>query len=315
MTCIVVAACLSSGAVDCLAARHHHHAASVNEEEVDPGPQITVLGDTRHLAKVSSGGSHVPLQHALERIVPFDYSINLPNAGSWGDIPVDWRGRQSFIGALREALAAAPELTAEVDTQQHLVTVRARPNAFGAPASAAAARALAPATPVHVAPAAPAVAVAPPAPAPAPAPAPMVATHPAAASPAMHPALAPTPAAPAAVKPAAPAAVAAAPAAAASAEVATVYPVPLPAPVHTWRLELSDHTVKTALTRWAKEAGWQLVWDAPVDFGIDASATVTGSFEDALQSVVQALQKTETPIQAILYRGNKVLRIVAKGAA
>lgn len=86
-------------------------------------------------------------------------------------------------------------------------------------------------------------------------------------------------------------------------------------PIRSWHLSLSDHTVKTVLTRWAKEDGWQLVWDVPIDFGVDADATVTGTFEQALEAVVEALKKSDTPIQAVLYRGNKVLRIVAKGAA
>lgn len=82
----------------------------------------------------------------------------------------------------------------------------------------------------------------------------------------------------------------------------------------TWRIELSDRTMRTALARWAQAAGWQLVWEAPADFGIDAEASVTGTFDDALRSVVGALAHSNAPIQAILYRGNKVLRIVSKGA-
>lgn len=82
----------------------------------------------------------------------------------------------------------------------------------------------------------------------------------------------------------------------------------------TWRIELSDRTMRSALARWAQAAGWQLVWEAPADFGIDAEASVTGTFDDALRSVVGALAHSNAPIQAILYRGNKVLRIVSKGA-
>ena len=56
------------------------------------------------------------------------------------------------------------------------------------------------------------------------------------------------------------------------------------------------------------------MWDAPVDFSIDAQATLRGSFEDALQALVASLGRTSTPIQAILYQGNHVLRVVAQGA-
>ncbi|MCW0054172.1 toxin co-regulated pilus biosynthesis Q family protein, partial [Burkholderia pseudomallei] len=81
-----------------------------------------------------------------------------------------------------------------------------------------------------------------------------------------------------------------------------------------WRIELSDRTMRAALARWAHIAGWQLVWEAPGDFAIDAEASVDGTFDDALRSVVGALAHSNAPIQAILYRGNKVLRIVPKGA-
>jgi hypothetical protein len=88
-----------------------------------------------------------------------------------------------------------------------------------------------------------------------------------------------------------------------------------PPPPPTWRIELSDRTVRAALTRWAQQAGWQLIWEAPVDFSVDAPAAVTGTFDQALQSVVGALAGSNAPVQAILYRGNKVLRIVEKGAS
>ncbi|MEW6343420.1 MAG: toxin co-regulated pilus biosynthesis Q family protein [Pseudomonadota bacterium] len=87
----------------------------------------------------------------------------------------------------------------------------------------------------------------------------------------------------------------------------------VPPPI--WRIELSDRTVRAALTRWAQQAGWQLIWEAPVDFSVDAPAAVTGTFDEALQSVVSALAGSNAPVQAILYRGNKVLRIVEKGAS
>ncbi|KVN33038.1 pili assembly chaperone [Burkholderia stagnalis] len=92
-------------------------------------------------------------------------------------------------------------------------------------------------------------------------------------------------------------------------------PVPPPvANLPTWDVRASDGTIRGVLSRWARTAGWQLVWDAPVDFSIDAQATLRGSFEDALQALVASLGRTSTPIQAILYQGNHVLRVVAQGA-
>ncbi|WP_323117802.1 toxin co-regulated pilus biosynthesis Q family protein [Burkholderia alba] len=91
-------------------------------------------------------------------------------------------------------------------------------------------------------------------------------------------------------------------------------PMPPAAPLPAWDVRASDGTIRGVLTRWAHSAGWQLVWDAPVDFSIDAQATLHGSFEDVLQTLVASLGRTSTPIQAILYRGNHVLRVVAQGA-
>ncbi|WGS47809.1 toxin co-regulated pilus biosynthesis Q family protein (plasmid) [Burkholderia sp. JSH-S8] len=97
--------------------------------------------------------------------------------------------------------------------------------------------------------------------------------------------------------------------------VAAARPVPPPvANLPAWDVRASDGTIRGVLSRWARTAGWQLVWDAPVDFSIDAQATLRGSFEDALQALVASLGRTSTPIQAILYQGNHVLRVVAQGA-
>ncbi|WP_322064441.1 toxin co-regulated pilus biosynthesis Q family protein [Burkholderia ubonensis] len=106
-----------------------------------------------------------------------------------------------------------------------------------------------------------------------------------------------------------------APASAAQALPATALPAAAPVPAaSSWDVRASDGTIRGVLSRWARTAGWQLVWDAPVDFSVDAQATLRGSFEDALQALVASLGRTSTPIQAILYQGNHVLRVVAQGA-
>lgn len=402
--CIAALVGVSCGIADGAAARPKAAGA-------EPG-QVEVAGDARAVPRVGEGGRGVPLRHAIEQIVPPEYSINLPNAGAWADVPVTWHGHVPFVAALREALSATPDLSADVDLKLRLVTVRTsgRPMAddgafamkhvWGAPGATTAtyagnapntvAMAAPIASPVVAAPAVTRVAAQPPqvaataplaapiAPAVAPIAAPIAANvvpHSAttsmstststststssvaqptgippkitdgAAVPAVVPAPAASPAASsstAATPPAPPVAASSSarttttrqiaqptrapdvevdPPASSTSTVASAPPapsappVPPPEPVRTWQLALADHTVKNALTRWAKDGGWQLIWDVPIDFGVDADATITGTFEQALQSVVHALEKSDTPIQAVLYKGNKVLRIVAKGAA
>ncbi|KWB60458.1 toxin co-regulated pilus biosynthesis Q family protein [Burkholderia ubonensis] len=115
--------------------------------------------------------------------------------------------------------------------------------------------------------------------------------------------------------PASAAAAPGAPAVPAPAVPAAALPAAAPVPAaSSWDVRASDGTIRGVLSRWARTAGWQLVWDAPVDFSVDAQATLRGSFEDALQALVASLGRTSTPIQAILYQGNHVLRVVAQGA-
>jgi hypothetical protein len=82
----------------------------------------------------------------------------------------------------------------------------------------------------------------------------------------------------------------------------------------TWRVEKEDRTLKGLLSRWSDSAGWQLVWELPVDYELHARAQVSGGFEDAVAAIATSLQNSDAPIKAIFYRGNNVLRVVAKGA-
>ena len=57
-----------------------------------------------------------------------------------------------------------------------------------------------------------------------------------------------------------------------------------------WSVELADNTVRLCLKRWAKEAQWQLVWDADRDFVIDAEVQWFGTFEQALTALLESLK-------------------------
>jgi hypothetical protein len=81
-----------------------------------------------------------------------------------------------------------------------------------------------------------------------------------------------------------------------------------------WEIALADKTLNTALSRWAVQAGWQLVWDLPVDYAVETRTTVPGTFVEAVTLITKSMATAEIPMRAIFYDGNKVLRIVAKGA-
>lgn len=107
--------------------------------------------------------------------------------------------------------------------------------------------------------------------------------------------------------------------AATPAETATVVVSPgraAPAPdaATVWEIAPADRTLNAALARWAAQAGWQLVWELPVDYAVDARTELRGSFQEAVAAVAKGMEGAEIPLKAVFYAGNKVLRVVPKGA-
>jgi type III secretion protein C len=86
-----------------------------------------------------------------------------------------------------------------------------------------------------------------------------------------------------------------------------------PAPEPVWEVLQGDKTLNGTLHRWAASAGWQLMWELPVDYAVAARTELHGSFADAVGMVVKSMEGAEIPMKAIFYDGNRVLRIVAKG--
>lgn len=80
-----------------------------------------------------------------------------------------------------------------------------------------------------------------------------------------------------------------------------------------WEIAAGDNTLKSALSRWSADAGWQLSWELPVDYPIQARTTITASFEDAVETVATSMKDVQFPIKVIFYKANKVLRVIAKG--
>jgi hypothetical protein len=98
------------------------------------------------------------------------------------------------------------------------------------------------------------------------------------------------------------------------APAATATPAPPAKPDTVWEIVPADKTLSAALARWAGAAGWQLVWELQVDYAVETRTTVPGTFEEAVDAVARSMGSAETAMQAIFYKGNKVLRIVAKGS-
>jgi len=103
---------------------------------------------------------------------------------------------------------------------------------------------------------------------------------------------------------------------------ATTYPMPSigkhtpsKSQVRHWVVKPSDGNIRNTLVRWAKESGqgWHIFWEAPRWPLVEAGADFTGSFKDAVSSVAESYEGSETPIQPIFY-ANRAVRILPKGA-
>lgn len=105
----------------------------------------------------------------------------------------------------------------------------------------------------------------------------------------------------------------------AASRAALVEVEPVVAPVaadgsRDWEIVVSDKTLNAAMARWAAAAGWQLLWELPVDYAVEARTRVHGTFEEAISIVASGMEAAEIPMKAVFYQGNKVLRIMAKGS-
>ncbi|HEX3139488.1 MAG TPA: toxin co-regulated pilus biosynthesis Q family protein, partial [Rhizobacter sp.] len=83
--------------------------------------------------------------------------------------------------------------------------------------------------------------------------------------------------------------------------------------VNRWELSERDRTLKLVIERWAQNAGWRAFWELDVDYPIAATASINGSFEEAVSAVVGSMDHADVPLKAIFYRGNQVLRMVPRG--
>lgn len=109
-----------------------------------------------------------------------------------------------------------------------------------------------------------------------------------------------------------------APASPAAPVAVKVTPVPNPEPPkRSWTLDVKDVNYFGAFQRWARDAGYQVRWDAEKHFVIEAVNTFSGSFEEAVTAVLDnpAVAFSKYPLEVCFYPNVPPLaRITRKGA-
>lgn len=83
-----------------------------------------------------------------------------------------------------------------------------------------------------------------------------------------------------------------------------------------WEIKLQDIHLANTFQRWASAAGWRVRWDARKNVMIEAPDKIGGSFEDAIQQVLEApgIAASVHPLEVCFYPNTPPLaRITLKG--
>ena len=87
---------------------------------------------------------------------------------------------------------------------------------------------------------------------------------------------------------------------------------PIELPTQYWQLKKGE-TIRSELSKWAKDSGWSLVWQFDKDWVIPSDSEFSGSFDIAAAKVVETLSSNGVLIHANFYSSNKTLVITGPG--
>jgi len=103
-----------------------------------------------------------------------------------------------------------------------------------------------------------------------------------------------------------------------------IEPIPAPLPTITtendkakekinkpsWTLRPGT-TLKANLMEWCEIAGWKLAWHVKnTDYAITEAATISGTFYEAVNTVMTAYVDSSNPMAANIHEGNRVIEII-----
>lgn len=77
------------------------------------------------------------------------------------------------------------------------------------------------------------------------------------------------------------------------------------------RWVLKPGSLRQQFITWAKDGGWQLVWDGD-DYLVEAESRISGSFIDAITKVINAFRHSGANIAATVHKGNKTILVAGE---
>jgi hypothetical protein len=76
-----------------------------------------------------------------------------------------------------------------------------------------------------------------------------------------------------------------------------------------WSILMKDKTLYRALSRWAAQAQYQLIWQIDRDFPIESGVVFEGGVRGAVTEVMSVVALTDFPLQANFNTAARVLRV------
>ena len=76
---------------------------------------------------------------------------------------------------------------------------------------------------------------------------------------------------------------------------------------NNWTYTPNDTYISNTLSRWSKQAGYQLVWKTSSDFAVQSTGSLSGGFKSAVNEVLKSFKYSEHPIKADWYKNNVVV--------
>lgn len=79
-----------------------------------------------------------------------------------------------------------------------------------------------------------------------------------------------------------------------------------------WKIDpIKTPTLRLAMEHWASMAGYQPMWETPNDHPIEAKGEFCGTYETALQAMLESFGGSDAPIAAVLWQGNKAAQFIS----
>lgn len=72
---------------------------------------------------------------------------------------------------------------------------------------------------------------------------------------------------------------------------------------------IGGQKMSESLDKWAKSIGWNLIWDAKVDYPVSVNTTFTGNTEEIITKFGDAVVHSHLPLHIDVYKQNKTVRI------